>query len=224
MYPAFVNVGKSTVFSVYVAVISPSSVPNVYVELLIVPEPDFTFHPANVVVWIISVVCPSLSNVTLYFVGATGVSISVVELYPPCTVFLFVFPPIVPPFGSIVNVYFCSSHCAYNVTSDNALYIVPASPTFVPVVFAVYHPLNVAPVFVALGNVTFPSLYFAVNVPSLSPNVYVVPVRLPAPVNVHLSNVFGCTNCVCVVFPPFASNFTVYPFGAVGFSIFFVVL
>ena len=56
--------------------------------------------------------------------------------------------PFVP--GSNVIVYVFAVHCAYNVVSDVGVY---GLSIFIPPVVAVYHPLNVYPGFVGVGNV-----------------------------------------------------------------------
>ena len=118
--------------------------------------------------------------------------------------------------GLNVIVYVFAVQCAYNVISEAGIYGVS---TFVPFVGSVYHPSNVYPTLVGVGNSTSLSVYCAVIVAAPVPYVYVVPDIEPSPVNCHLSNVFVCIiSCVCDI-PSLLSNVTLYPFGATGFEI-----
>ena len=123
--------------------------------------------------------------------------------------------------GLNVTVYLFAVQCAYNVISESGIYGVS---TFVPSVASVYHPSNVYPSLVGVGNSTLLSVYCAVIVAFPAPYVYVVPDIEPSPVSSHLSNVFVCIiSCVCDI-PSLLSNVTLYPFGATGFSISVVIL
>ena len=70
-------------------------------------------------------------------------------LYSCVSVCVSELPSHVPPFGFTVNVDFIASHLAVSVSSDVKFTVVVVS-IFVPV--ALYHPLNVYPVFVGIGN------------------------------------------------------------------------
>ena len=155
MYPAFVGVGNSTLFTVYVAVNCPSPSPNVYTIPLIFPFP-VNIHLSKFFVCFNCDVVPSLSNVTVYPFGAIGSVTGFWLVYFPLIVWLLLLPFHVPPFGFTVTVYSTSFHCADNVVADVGKYWSPIPPTLVPPVAAVNHPLNVAPVFVTLGNVIVP--------------------------------------------------------------------
>ena len=72
------------------------------------------------------------------------------------------------------------------VVVDVGVYGSPAPPTLSPSVIAVYQPFKVAPVFVGVGKVIVSPVYCAVNVPAVSPNVYVVPFNCPPPDKFHL--------------------------------------
>ena len=140
-------------------------------------------------------------NVTVYPLGAVGLLISVVKLYVPITVWFAVLPFHFPPFGSTVNVYCISFHCANRVVVDVGVYGSSAPPTLSPPVISVYQPFKVAPVFVGVGNVIASPTYCAVNVPAVSPNVYVVPFNCPPPVRFQLEKLWVCVIWF-IVFPP----------------------
>ena len=91
--------------------------------------------------------------------------------------------------------YCTSFHWANNVVVDDGVYDSPAPPTLDPPDNCVYQPLNVAPVFVGVGNVIASPTYCAVNVPFEVPYVYVGATNVPPPVNFQPSNAVVCICC-----------------------------
>ena len=106
------------------------------------------------------------------------------------------------------------SHCATKVILSFGVYSVSASPILSPPSACVYHPLNVAPFLVAVGNVMLFALYCAVNVSLFVPNIYSVPVKSVWSDFNHFSNVTVWISVNLDVSPPLELYLIVYPLGA----------